>query len=217
MGVNIHVGSPTLTVLPAFRHRAHRRPPLVGPAPGAGGLGQAGACSLRAGALREAPGPGSGPDGAADKVRQIGSRPPSRPPAPARPPHPGGRTVRPTTAAARRARSPAPGIVNHRSRRRRPDLPGKHPPHWARKRSLVGGQLCPQFCSYIGQLRIDPAALALGGPFDKGIFWAGIGGGGRSGGPTPRVAGPKAAGATVSSSVRSGLLQRGRIAVLAAA
>ena len=43
MGVNIHVGSPTLTVLPAFRHRAHRRPPLVGPAPGAGGLGQAGA------------------------------------------------------------------------------------------------------------------------------------------------------------------------------
>ncbi len=38
---------------------------------------------------------------------------------------------------------------------------------------------------------------------DKGIFWAGIGGGGRIGGPAPRVAGPGMAGATVTGIVRA--------------
>ncbi len=51
----------------------------------------------------------------------------------------------------------------------------------------------------------------------KGIFWAGIGGGVGIGGPAPRVAGPGAAGATVSGSVRAVRLQRGKIAGLAAA
>ena len=49
------------------------------------------------------------------------------------------------------------------------------------------------------------------------FFWAGIGGGIGIGGPAPRGAGPKAAGATVRDRVRSGLLQRGRSACLAAA
>ena len=38
---------------------------------------------------------------------------------------------------------------------------------------------------------------------DKGIFWAGIGGGGRIGRPAPRVAGPGMAGATVTGIVRA--------------
>ena len=46
MGVPIHVGR--REGWPAFRGWTHRWPLLVGPTPGAGGLGQAGACSLRA-------------------------------------------------------------------------------------------------------------------------------------------------------------------------
>ena len=42
-----------------------------------------------------------------------------------------------------------------------------------------------------------------GGDVDKGISWAGIGGGVRIGGPGPRVVGPGAAGATVSGILRA--------------
>ena len=41
------------------------------------------------------------------------------------------------------------------------------------------------------------------GGIDKGISWAGIGGGVRIGGPGPRVVGPGAAGATVSGILRA--------------
>ena len=52
---------------------------------------------------------------------------------------------------------------------------------------------------------------------DKGIFWAGIGGDGRSGGPAPCVAGPGAARAPVRGVVRAERPRGGRIAGLAAA
>ena len=41
------------------------------------------------------------------------------------------------------------------------------------------------------------------GGLDKGISWAGIGGGVRGGGSVPCVAGPGTAGATVKGSLRS--------------
>ena len=52
---------------------------------------------------------------------------------------------------------------------------------------------------------------------DKGIFWAGIGGDGRSGGPAPCVAGPGAARAPVRGVVRAERPRGGSIAGLAAA
>ena len=51
--------------------------------------------------------------------------------------------------------------------------------------------------------RLNEKSRPPGTPLDKGISWVGIGGGGRRGGPAPRVSGPGAARATISGSVRA--------------
>ena len=53
------------------------------------------------------------------------------------------------------------------------------------------------------ELLYDDADRHPGGTLHKGIFWAGIGGCVRIGGPTPGVAGPGAAGATVTGVLRA--------------
>ena len=66
--------------------------------------------------------------------------------------------------------------------------------------SVSGYSSYHAICSYTSPLCYDWVTSQCHSfaapPLDKGIFWAGIGGGGRSGGPAPRVAGPGAAGAT---------------------